>query len=138
MDKQALDGLFDLTGRVAIVTGGTRGIGRAHRRGFVAAGAKVVVASRKADACAETEAHLAAPWAARRSACRRTWASSTRSDRLVDAHGRPLRRRRHRREQRGQRAAEPLGQFTAEAWEKSYRREPARPGVPRAGGAART
>jgi NAD(P)-dependent dehydrogenase (short-subunit alcohol dehydrogenase family) len=41
-----------------IITGGTRGIGRAIAEGCVAAGAKVVVASRKADACAETEAHL--------------------------------------------------------------------------------
>jgi NAD(P)-dependent dehydrogenase (short-subunit alcohol dehydrogenase family) len=50
--------LFDMTGRVVIVTGGTRGIGRALAEGYVAAGARVVVASRKPAACAETEAHL--------------------------------------------------------------------------------
>ena len=60
VDQAALQSLFDLTDRVAIVTGGTRGIGRAVAEGFVSAGAKVVVASRKADACAETEAHLRA------------------------------------------------------------------------------
>jgi NAD(P)-dependent dehydrogenase (short-subunit alcohol dehydrogenase family) len=43
---------FDMAGRVVIVTGGSRGIGRAVSTGLAAVGARVVVASRKAEACA--------------------------------------------------------------------------------------
>jgi NAD(P)-dependent dehydrogenase (short-subunit alcohol dehydrogenase family) len=42
---------FDLTGKVAIVTGGSRGLGREMVLGFAACGADVVIASRKLDAC---------------------------------------------------------------------------------------
>jgi NAD(P)-dependent dehydrogenase (short-subunit alcohol dehydrogenase family) len=42
--------LFDLTGKVAVVTGGTRGIGLMMARGLLQAGAKVYVSSRKAEA----------------------------------------------------------------------------------------
>ncbi|SFP61206.1 hypothetical protein SAMN04488241_10473 [Sphingomonas rubra] len=48
VDKPAL---FDLTGKVAIVTGSSRGIGRASAEELARAGAKVVISSRKQDAC---------------------------------------------------------------------------------------
>jgi NAD(P)-dependent dehydrogenase (short-subunit alcohol dehydrogenase family) len=60
LDRAAFDALFDLSGRTAIVTGGTRGIGRAIAAGLGGLGANVVVASRKADACEATRESLTA------------------------------------------------------------------------------
>ena len=42
---------FDLTGQVAIITGSSRGIGRSAAEIMASLGAKVVISSRKADAC---------------------------------------------------------------------------------------
>ena len=58
MNREAFDRLFDMTGRTVIVTGGTRGIGLALAEGYVLAGARVVVASRKPDACEQAAEHL--------------------------------------------------------------------------------
>ena len=48
-----MSNLFDLTGKVAIVTGSTCGIGRASAEALAAQGAKVVISSRKQEACDE-------------------------------------------------------------------------------------
>lgn len=119
MDQAKLRSLFDLSGRVAIVTGGTRGIGRSVAEGFVAAGARVVVASRKADACAATEAHLVEMGGealgvpmhmgdldALPTLVQRTVEVFGRIDIVVNNAANAL--------------AQPLGRFTPDAWQKSF------------------
>ncbi len=50
---------FDLTGKVAVVTGGSRGLGFEMSRAFALSGAQVVVASRKLEACEKAAAEIA-------------------------------------------------------------------------------
>lgn len=118
MDRARLRSLFDMDGRVVIVTGGTRGIGRALAEGYVAAGARVVVASRKPDACKETEQHLQSLGGealgvptrlddldALRALVERTADAFGGIDVVVNNAANAL--------------AQPLGEYTLEAWTKS-------------------
>jgi len=110
---------FDLRDRVAVVTGGSRGIGRAVAAGFAAVGAHVVVASRKAEACEETVdairaaggSALAVPTHVGRlddlaRLVERTADEFGRIDIVVNNAANPL--------------AQPLGAITPEAFAKSY------------------
>lgn len=58
MSTADLERLFGLGGKTALVTGGTRGIGMMIARGLLQAGARVVISSRKADACEQAVSTL--------------------------------------------------------------------------------
>jgi NAD(P)-dependent dehydrogenase (short-subunit alcohol dehydrogenase family) len=119
MDADGLRALFDMTGRVVVITGGTRGIGLALAEGYAAAGARVVVASRKPEACEAVEAELRSRGAEALGVATHLGdldAIAALVDRAVDAFG-------------GvdvvvnnaaNALTQPIGSFTPEAWAKSF------------------
>jgi NAD(P)-dependent dehydrogenase (short-subunit alcohol dehydrogenase family) len=77
--------LFDLGGKVAVVTGGSRGIGRAVAEGLAAAGADVVIASRKFEACRLAAQEIEAATGSRALPVECNVSHWQQCDRLVDA-----------------------------------------------------
>lgn len=96
----ALTNLFDLTGKIVLITGGTRGLGLSMARAFSEAGADLIVSSRKADACEAVAAELSGPgrravgiachvgyWAQVEALAEQAWAAFGRIDVLVNNAG---------------------------------------------------
>ena len=111
--------LFDLTGKTALVTGGATGIGRMATTGLMAAGARVLIASRKAEACVAVAAELnvldvsgtaegfggdVGSEAGIAALCREITQRTDKLNILINNAGRTW--------------GAPLGQFPFEAWEK--------------------
>ena len=109
-------GLFDISGKSALVTGGSRGIGLMIARGFVEAGARVYISSRKAEVCDEVARELSEIGTcvsipadlAREDECDRLAAAVTASEPKLDILVNNA----------GATWGAPLADFPADAWDK--------------------
>lgn len=113
------DTLFSLNGKTALVTGGATGIGRMAAEALVRAGASVLLASRKGDACEAVAAELNALDASGRA---EGFAGDVGSEAGVDALVQAVKERTRRLDilmnNAGRTWGAPMGAFPFEAWEK--------------------
>ena len=119
MDAEQLRRLFDLSGRTAIITGGTRGIGLALAKGHLAAGANVVVTGRSPDRCAEIEGALGIQAPGRVSAVTAHAGDRDQLQKLVVSTVSRFGGIDIVVNNAATALAQPLGEITPQAWEKS-------------------
>lgn len=113
------DALFGLKGKIALVTGGATGIGRMAAEGLMAAGADVMIASRKGEACEAVAAELNAMGLAGHAT---GFAGDVGSEAGVDALAKAVQDRTDRLDilmnNAGLSWGAPLGQFPYKAWDR--------------------
>ena len=108
--------LFDLSGKSAVVTGGTRGIGLMIARGLLQAGARVYISSRKADACAAAQQELSGYGTV--DAIPANLATEAECQRLAAEVGRREQALNVRVNNAGATWVAPIGEYPAAAWDK--------------------